>query len=458
MNNNEDILEFTINLALKMGMDEIIALRKEGTNYQIRFSNSAIDISKEWNENLLELFLVKEQKTTQVDVEAPTPKKIEKTLSRTVKYLSKVPRSNLYNGMETQQHSYSSMKDFLDKRIFDFPEKAAEYINSALNASKVSGIKKLAGVFYFGYFSTNLLTSHDVKGTHESSYYQFTIRAFADERSSGQGIACGRNLDNIDKKLSNAANHAKDIARMAEGGTQGKAGIYDLIMSPTVAANVFGQLTNAAQPLLMMIGMSPIKIEDIGKKIAHESLTIWDDALLKEGLHSHPFDVEGTPSGKTTLIENGFLKGILHNTSTAKQFGSKTTGNSTFYSLGIGSKFLAPAPSNIVFKEGDYHFEEMIHESRKPTIYVTSNWYTRFTNMLEGSFSTIPRDGMFLIQRGKILKPVEKLRISDNIHGMLNRIEAIGKKIIQIKWWEVPTPTFLPAIKIKDVNMTAATQ
>ena len=38
-----------------------------------------------------------------------------------------------------------------------------------------------------------------------------------------------------------------------------------------------------------------------------------------------------------------------------------------------------------------FTLDEMIEESRRPTIYITSAWYTRFTNQLEGTFSTIPR-------------------------------------------------------------------
>jgi PmbA protein len=134
------------------------------------------------------------------------------------------------------------------------------------------------------------------------------------------------------------------------------------------------------------------------------------------------------------------------------------TGNSTFYDFGIGSKFLAPGSSNTVFNKGDHSVEEIITESRKPTIYVTSNWYTRFTNMLEGTFSTIPRDGMFLIENGEIKKPVRKLRLSDNILRMFLNIDSMGEDMQQVFWWEVETPTFLPTIKVVDCNITAATQ
>jgi PmbA protein len=285
-----------------------------------------------------------------------------------------------------------------------------------------------------------LLTSYGVSGSFKTSYYRFTIRSFVDGESSGQDIVCGRNTSNIEKEFVQAGEKSGNIAKMAVGGIQGKPGKYDLIMSPTVAGNIFGHITDGAHPLLMMIGMSPLKNDHIGNKIASEQLSIVDNAVLGEGLGSRPFDIEGTPTGKTPIISEGVLTGILHNTSTGKMNQTKSTGNSGFYDLGIGTKFLAPIPSNTVYEGGEYTLEEIITDSRKPTLYVTSNWYTRFTNMMEGSFSTIPRDGMFLIENGEIKQPLRNLRLSDNLLGMCERISAIGKDVQQIRWWEVPTP------------------
>ena len=159
-----------------------------------------------------------------------------------------------------------------------------------------------------------------------------------------------------------------------------------------------------------------------------------------------------------TVCLKTILEGLLHNTSTSKMEQVENTGNSIFFDFGIGTKFLAPGPSNIVISGGNYNLEEIIAECKKPTIYLTSNWYTRFTNMKDGLFSTIPRDGMFLIEKGEIKKPVRKLRLSDNLLRICSNISAIGNDVQQIYWWEVETPTFSPTIKINNCNISAATQ
>jgi PmbA protein len=170
---------------------------------------------------------------------------------------------------------------------------------------------------------------------------------------------------------------------------------------------------------------------------------------------SRAFDFEGTPAQKTTIFENGVLKAFVHNTSTARMFDTQSTGSSTPVAMLRGIKLLLPSQSNIVFKNGDKTLAELL-DNDKPTIYVTSNWYTRFQNALTGEFSTIPRDAMLLIENGET-KPIKNLRISDNMLRMFANIDAMGNDRKQIFWWEVRTPTFIPSVRVSDCRMSAAT-
>jgi PmbA protein len=453
----EDLLKNTVDFTLKQGVEEVIARYNQGIDYQIRFSNSMIDIMKKWENEKLELFMVKDQKTTQIEIRSPTMPLIEERILHTVKFLEHLPKSPFYSGMEMEKKPYQKIEGLFDSRIESFPDKATDNVNAVINSSLEAGARKVAGVLYFGQNNTELLTSHGLGGDYDDSYYRMTVRSFVDGESSGQDIACGRNLSNVEKKFNSAAENSGKLASKAVGGKQGIGGKYDVILSPTVAANVFGEITSGANPLLVMLGMSPVG-DSIGKKIAPENLSIEDNALISDGLASRPFDVEGRPTNQTSIIENGVLKTFIQNTSTAKNYGCQSTANSEFVGLGIGSKMLAPSPSNMVYKSGDYSLDEIIAESKKPTIYITSNWYTRFTNQLEGIFSTIPRDGLFLIENGEIVKPLRKLRLADNLLRMMSNITAIGKDVKQINWWEVPTPTFIPTIKVADCNITAATK
>ncbi|MHA2500351.1 MAG: metallopeptidase TldD-related protein, partial [Candidatus Hodarchaeales archaeon] len=92
-------------------------------------------------------------------------------------------------------------------------------------------------------------------------------------------------------------------------------------------------------------------------------------------------------------------------------------------------------------------------------IYVSNCWYSRAASPMEGIFSSIPRDAMFLVENGEIQKPIRELRISDSYPSIMKNIIAIQNKVRQIKWWlEVITPVFAPAIMVKDVKFTTGTQ
>ncbi|MHA1462360.1 MAG: TldD/PmbA family protein [Candidatus Heimdallarchaeota archaeon] len=453
----ENYPEKVIKLAHKEGATEVIAKLTQNPSYQIRFSNSNIDISKKWDANVLEVFLAVGRKITQVDIQDPTEAKIEKTIPRAVSFAKKMPDSDLYAGMQQKVHSYKKIDGLYDKRTHSLFEKAPELVNIAIDSAIEAGAKRVAGVLYFGNVKTELMTGYGVSASYDASYYRSTIRSFVDNESSGQDIVVGRDLSDLEKKMTLAGKNAGKIATMAVGGKQGKAGKYDLIMSPTVAANILGEITNGANPVMMLIGMSPLG-DHFGEQIGPENLNIVDDPHIGEGLGSKPFDIEGMPTSKTPIIDKGVLVGLIHNTTTGLMMQTETTGNSDLLDFGAGSKLLAPTPTNMIYPQGNQSFDEIVADSKKPTIYVTSNWYTRYTNMLEGEFSSIPRDGMFLIEDGEIKKPVRKLRIADNLLRMSKNISAIGSDRKQIRWWEVYTPTFIPTINVADCKITAATQ
>jgi PmbA protein len=78
--------------------------------------------------------------------------------------------------------------------------------------------------------------------------------------------------------------------------------------------------------------------------------------------------------------------------------------------------------------------------------------------MSTGDFSTIPRDGIFLIKNGKIYKSLKDLRIRDSMLNILKNIRAIANDTKQIYSWEIGTPVFTPHVLVKDVGVTMPTK
>jgi PmbA protein len=88
-------------------------------------------------------------------------------------------------------------------------------------------------------------------------------------------------------------------------------------------------------------------------------------------------------------------------------------------------------------------------------LYLTNTWYTRFQNYATGDFSTIPRDGIFLIKDGEIRQSVKDLRLSDNVLRLLGQITAASKERQHVHWWlEANPPSLSPFVFAEDIQMT----
>ena len=90
----------------------------------------------------------------------------------------------------------------------------------------------------------------------------------------------------------------------------------------------------------------------------------------------------------------------------------------------------------------------------KKGVYITNLWYTRFTNHFTGDFSTMPRDGAFLIENGEIKYPIKNIRISDNMLNIMKNIKEVSNNSIQTKSWESQEPAITPSVLVSNINIT----
>jgi PmbA protein len=457
---NEQIqayVDLAVDYGQKLNVDLIIARGFACIDNQIRFSQNKIDISKEWHSNLLELLIVMEKNHVVIGEVSPTSDdQLRDRIKAMLDFAKKVTPSPFYQGAEEKIGKYPSLEGLYDSNIKNYKEKAPQSINSCIHAAIAAGATRVAGSFIFGEKNVFLKSSFSPSGSYSGTYYNLTVRAFQEELdASGQGLSSSR-IHN-EKEIISAGERAGYFSKLHKGAKQAKAGVYDVIMSPTVAANLMGSIPKAANPLDIMMGLSPLE-DKMGEKLAPDFVTVIDDGLISEGLNSAPFDFEGTPHQSTSIIKNGILVNYLHNTSTAKKYGTNTTGNSELVDIGIGTKLVGPAPTNLVFNNGDHSFEELLETSSPNTIMVTCNWYTRYTSPISTEFSTIPRDAAFLVKNGELKTPLKNFRISDNMLRQFVNINAMGNDRTQVQWWEVEKPIWIPTIRVKDCHITTATK
>lgn len=195
--------------------------------------------------------------------------------------------------------------------------------------------------------------------------------------------------------------------------------------------------------------------DKIGKKVAENFVTIVDDGTNPNLYGTINIDDEGSPTGKTCLVENGILKSYLHDRISAKHYNVKPTGNGRRQSFRFVPQ---PRMRNTYMLPGPHKKDEII-ASVKKGIYAET-----FTNgqvfIGAGDFTFYVKSG-FLIEDGKLTKPIKDVNIIGNGPKVLSDIVMVAD---DLKMGEgggtcgkngqgVPVGMGLPTVKVSKITV-----
>lgn len=437
----EHVAKSIMDKFVKAGVDDAIISINENTSSQIKFANSRIATTQSWKIAKADIFVAVKKCLVATTIKDFSEKAVYDSVSRIMKFARATTPNKDYRGIAEGPFNYHELEDSFDPKVPELNEKSVDMTEAALNAAEKAGSKRSAGVFESSASESYLITTNNVEATDRATRLYLSLRAFVDKYASGHKVCNSRILSRF--KPEEAAEEAAEIAVKAQNPAAGQEGTYDVLFEPLPFSNILTQIGEASSIFNVESQLSCLAGK-LNTQVAEKSVTIADDGTLANGFNSSKFDDEGVPTRKNMIIENGILKTYLHNTSTARRHNTKTTAN---------AGLLSPSPFNIVFNNGKLNKEEIISSIKKGLI-VTNVWYTRFQNYATGDFSTIPRDGMFFVENGRISGAVKELRISDNLLSMLKNVAAIGNRPEQVFGWEVELPVTTPPVLVKNVHIT----
>jgi predicted Zn-dependent protease len=187
----------------------------------------------------------------------------------------------------------------------------------------------------------------------------------------------------------------------------------------------------------------------LGEQVVGDNVTIWDDGLDSSGLPM-PFDFEGVPKSRLTLIEKGIARAVVHDSYTAGKEGKTSTGHAL-----PAPNTMGPLPLNMFMATGEHSKEEMLASTKKG-IWVTRFNYTRPVHPLKVVVTGTTRDGTFLIENGELAKPIKNLRFTQSYLDALSRVEMLGNSARLVTGFL--GSSCVPALKIGAFTFTGATQ
>lgn len=412
---------------------------------QVRFSNNEITVVKHWNETYAEVFFERNKRVIATEIRNLKEENIDNFIDQLNSISKVIPENPDFIGLAEGPFDYSGYKFELDREISNIEDKGPDIVEKAINASLEAGAKRSAGALNTSLKELFLITSNGIEARDMNSMAYLHIRSFVEEETAGIGVTTGTKLDDLNPEL--AGKRAGEKAKMGVKPQTIEPGKYDIILGRPALGNLLSYTGMFASAFYIQMGFSFLA-QKPGTKVASEKVTLYDNGRLPTGMFSRKCDDEGVPTRKTPIIEKGIIKSYLHNTSTAKKFNTESTGNA-----GI----IVPHPWNLVLEGGDYSEDELISDIKKG-IYIENATYTRFQNFAMGQFSSILRDGIFLIENGEITKAIKGARLSDTIPNILRNIDGLSKDTEQVFHWWMAYPVITPIVRARGIGITRSTK
>jgi len=245
----------------------------------------------------------------------------------------------------------------------------------------------------------------------------------------------GRHL--ADCRLERVAESAVDGARRFLGAKRIESRRMTLVLGPLASYGFLAELVAAANAESIQRGRSYL-CDRLGKPVASTHLTIVDDGLVPRGIRSGAHDGEGTRRRPLTVIEEGRLASLLHNSYTAGKAGVESTGHGT-HACGISPTNLRPAL-------GQKPAAEILREVQDG-IYLESGEIR--PDPASGDISASIDFG-FLIKDGRIVHPVENTMLGGSMFDLLERLDAVSSDARQ------EPGILMPTLRIQDVQIAGA--
>ena len=160
--------------------------------------------------------------------------------------------------------------------------------------------------------------------------------------------------------------------------------------------------------------------ELMGQQVAAKGVTVVDDGTIGSKRGSLNIDDEGTPTQRTTLIEDGILVGYMQDRQNGRLMGGRSTGNGRRQSY---AHLPMPRMTNTIMESGDHDPEEIL-QSVKKGLYAV-NFGGGQVDITSGKFVFSCTEA-YMIEDGKIGAPVKGATLIGNGPEAMKRISMIG--------------------------------
>ena len=306
------------------------------------------------------------------------------------------------------------------------PEAIASRIEKAIQPAKQDNYR-ISGACFTRSDLQAIGTSSGVKVFQRSNIASTHMTALGKD-GNGWDTRYDTDIQNID--LSSVVNNALMIAKSAQNPIDIEPGKYTVILRPA-----------AVQEMIPYYLIADAKETDEGRTcLSHKINTQIASPLINltsdpsnSACPSPSFEWDGRAYSPIDWVKDGSLKNLSTSRYWAKQKGIEAS----------------RGPSNIIMGGSDKSVEQLVSETEKG-ILVTRFWYIRVVDPMTSLLTGMTRDGLFLIENGKIKAPIRQMRFNESVLNAVKNVEAIGQQ-------QRIGNCLIPALQIKDFNFSSKT-
>jgi predicted Zn-dependent protease len=319
-------------------------------------------------------------------------------------------------------------------KTFDFDERTANarspemipHVKTIIDAAMKEKLVA-AGLVERSHRITAIANNTGVFGFHNSSDSQLTTTIrMADGSSSGWAGQPSMKLSDIDS--AHLASAAIEKCRRWKNPQKLAPGNYTVVLEPTACGDLVRLMIGAFNARATEEGRTFLSKRGggtlLGEKVFPESVTLRSDPFDPRQ-PSSPWTGDWLPAQALTYVEKGVIANLGYDRYWAEKTGKQPNGGSGGGGRGGGGGGFGGAGS-LILEGTDAPLEKLIASVDRGLL-VTHFWYIRGVNQQTLQNTGLTRDGLFLIENGKITTPIMNFRFNESPVRLLKNTKMVGQ-------------------------------
>ena len=307
------------------------------------------------------------------------------------------------------QQTYSTSKAFFDDVATATPEWRASSVEAAITVSKKSEVVSA------GFVETQAAFQAVANSKGLFAYDRFTAADYNLTSRTPDGTGSGWASKSFNElrflEPGKLAGAAIEKAARSKNPSAIEPGKYTVVLEPAALADLLVFMMFSADARQADEGRSFYSKKGggnrIGEQILGDKVQIYSDPANPVA-PSLSFDGEGQAIKRLEFVQNGVLKDLFYSRYWAEKSGKAPTAG----------------PGNLIMDGGKATMDELIAGTERGVL-VTRFWYIRPLDPQTLLFTGLTRDGLFLIEKGKVTRPVKNMRWNESPVVAFNNIEAM---------------------------------